>query len=1535
MMCMESHVSDSDKNWLYYLVRPTQLLVDVKSLSVAQQLSLLKQLLSQAEVADRRISGSARSDGLCENDGGPDRPHSSTLLFGTDGEPNTPYRKSKILNALSMQIAAGLKFNLNLFSVTYEIPVRLLARLYRILVTTTAKNSPVLQPLFDHAEDKENIFVVNPYARFTWNKLHPTTIYALVSYHIWCLQVSLVSSMLPQPFRNLTPIVAGLTEIPDLAFFTDNRVEVGVILGRSEESVSQLTQVLSQLDLLKFARPHPSAFPLVGPGLPPALGAPAYMDVDDATKHESDQVNSNISIRDAEVLSTEFISCSLNFVLGRYAFQKQHFEEAEEKFGAALSTMLEAQLTYTEEVGVTPSLLEVYLKACQSTKVDHPLPVTVPAGAYPSHFVQSFCVRLERSVLEQKEAGEPFWRESLNCSGLVESSYLKLLKPEDISAEDHLVQVLMEDVHSEDRGSKELIVPIDQSLRERLAQLCSLYTVSWSSRSMPSTLRPTKLPKLERALVTDEARKFESCQQLFTKVVVCNTVERLVSGFFTAPAQLTVLLFTAPATSSLSNDYNDEHSLPQIDPQLGRDFLLDCLACFLRVAINRSTCWARRQCEFVYQFITYLVQQGINWLGGGLTTQARESALSTMQFNFTGFLNALVSHCLFTLLPTDCQAFVQSLVGSPSSIFDDSKKDSVRRFGVDTNLWGLHGLARALEYRSSGSSEPGERRDVKWTSNDPPDSHFKSTLDIDMRNPNTSVFTNPPSATNRISSDRERDLFCDSTPTTHSSFEVSMLLASYSPSDVNTNVRRLLKSMPAWAILELNASWLPVLRQLVGLELFSGPSFTGILDENVIDILLTHEPHVATLLVAMVQLAMASVALQLQTTTELAHARSLLLAAMNGLASLTAVYCTPCHLGRITDAFQWLRAAVQHELFLSELLEVFLAPAHTTSVPNRDVQEGNTSSQNQSIRRYHWSDLSRRAKVCLYHAAGLHQNASELDNKMSATILFAVSPPLVIAAACFLLMNHEHYFLLPPAKHSKSSGSGLPKGPLSGRGPYSGPLGLIRALLRLHRTASSMNVSCSSSTDSACAIDVPGSSDSTRSSVTDWVNDSTSTPPSRSNPANRPQTHSLKTSINNLWNLVLFGCLVPELTEQQQQSQDVAGPTVFDGKTERSQIRIPILILIARMLASSARSVKPTSDSKWKGADLSSRANMSLNLLNHLLVCIAHITHAICPSFRLPQPPIPVDAIATYQSAAESRVAVNEAKSENHRPVEGGRKRSRWDPSPQTPSEPDKPALSVNSSAATSLLFNSMWPSDSPATAQLPNDAVHGVLYELLSCALACWPTRMDWLHLRAELEFVRKQYRAAISSYLEICAISTESFTRPLPGFVKNEEFIFRMVHSCLAIGLLGESVVLCQLCPDNGMIEFGLQLIAGMVDIPASDALSNANNDGNDAPAAHLHLHQELYQKHRARGACGGLLNPTPLDCLDSYADYIWDVRLLETLSTSALGQGALELHAKFNAFLSVPELNCNNPPHVLSETADARALEFLAMMAEKHMT
>ncbi|KAF7232136.1 hypothetical protein EG68_09909 [Paragonimus skrjabini miyazakii] len=290
----------------------------------------------------------------------------------------------------------------------------------------------------------------------------------------------------------------------------------------------------------------------------------------------------------------------------------------------------------------------------------------------------------------------------------------------------------------------------------------------------------------------------------------------------------------------------------------------------------------------------------------------------------------------------------------------------------------------------------------------------------------------------------------------------------------------------------------------------------------------------------------------------------------------------------------------------------------------------------------------------------------------------------------------------------------------------------------------------------------------------------------------------------------------------------------------------------------------------------------------------------------------------------KSESTKSEADSESEKPSEHRsvrRKRSRWDPVSAEEHARGQTVSSIELGAAPStdfLLFSNLWPTEIPMNSQLPSEVVCNLLHEVLTTALTMQPDRLDWLLLRAELEFVREQYQHALLTYLEICALATYSFIRPIPAFICCEHFISRLVHTCRTLDLFAESVILCQLVPGGSLIGLGLQLISKRLDstLESTPSFVEPNSVSNENKP-------------------GVKPTQTTKHCLDNYIDYIWDVRLLETLSQNALAQGALALHAKFNAHISIPELNSGNPSHVLSDSAQARSLEFLSLMADKYLT
>ncbi|VEL21593.1 unnamed protein product [Protopolystoma xenopodis] len=184
-----------ETGWLYYLVQPSSLLSHFIEMNDAKKTYLLREFLSQAEICDRRSSqpslpvvlkrlaplsniSASKSDSsdLCD----------AFRSFDAENiDLSQNYSKSRVLDTLALQTAAELKFNVNLFSITAEIPIRLLARLYRIFISSASQMSRTNSD--DLLAGSE--VPINPYDVVDWASLHPLTLYAVMIYHLWCLQV--------------------------------------------------------------------------------------------------------------------------------------------------------------------------------------------------------------------------------------------------------------------------------------------------------------------------------------------------------------------------------------------------------------------------------------------------------------------------------------------------------------------------------------------------------------------------------------------------------------------------------------------------------------------------------------------------------------------------------------------------------------------------------------------------------------------------------------------------------------------------------------------------------------------------------------------------------------------------------------------------------------------------------------------------------------------------------------------------------------------------------------------------------------------------------------------------------------------------------------------------------------------------------------------------------------------------------------------------------------------------------------------------
>lgn len=142
----------------------------------------------------------------------------------------------------------------------------------------------------------------------------------------------------------------------------------------------------------------------------------------------------------------------------------------------------------------------------------------------------------------------------------------------------------------------------------------------------------------------------------------------------------------------------------------------------------------------------------------------------------------------------------------------------------------------------------------------------------------------------------------------------------------------------------------------------------------------------------------------------------------------------------------------------------------------------------------------------------------------------------------------ERDFLLPSTKRAQSSIACLPKGSLPARNSILGGLDLIRALLRLHEAVSTVASQLDSSENGE-----------------KWDG----TPPTPDGDTRSAQADRVKTAINNLLNLVIFGCLVPELGNSTHGSENnitsSGGMFLFTKYTTPLSVRhdsIPLVVIM-------------------------------------------------------------------------------------------------------------------------------------------------------------------------------------------------------------------------------------------------------------------------------------------------------------------------------------------------------------------------------------
>ena len=167
-----------NKDWFSYVLEPHTLLLDLDKYPDDVKLRLMRSFLSQAECHDRRLSSIPTNDDVGQtnvNHSSPTPSNNSVAIT---------YDKSKTLDSLAAIIAAHFRFNLNLFAgIVTELPLRLASRLYRMLFLT------LLERNSGEATDRVIGACTTPYDMGSWESLEPTLAFAVLIYHLWCLQV--------------------------------------------------------------------------------------------------------------------------------------------------------------------------------------------------------------------------------------------------------------------------------------------------------------------------------------------------------------------------------------------------------------------------------------------------------------------------------------------------------------------------------------------------------------------------------------------------------------------------------------------------------------------------------------------------------------------------------------------------------------------------------------------------------------------------------------------------------------------------------------------------------------------------------------------------------------------------------------------------------------------------------------------------------------------------------------------------------------------------------------------------------------------------------------------------------------------------------------------------------------------------------------------------------------------------------------------------------------------------------------------------
>ncbi|KAM7539416.1 hypothetical protein Aperf_G00000047577 [Anoplocephala perfoliata] len=307
----------SDLDWFLYALEPRLLSQNLINISDEDLVKLIRIFLFHADRHEIRNANSITN-----------RDHAPSGVV-------ISYNKAKTFDNLALIIVTHFRFSVNIFSgIVSEIPLTLALRIYRSLINTLLKRE-------DH--NAGDVLWSNPIFIdiCSWDGLTATLAYSALVFHLWCLQIVISNSTIPQPCRNQTPSVYGLSELPDGSYLSSN---------------AGLRKNLYECHLISVQRLQGLLLCLTGQNQIPLFMRPTIADF-------SNQIDEDDQRR--PLLSSNMVISGVAIVLGRLAFEKNLMSKAFELFSLAKEKMIAEKLEYIEEVGCTSQMIDYYLICCQ------------------------------------------------------------------------------------------------------------------------------------------------------------------------------------------------------------------------------------------------------------------------------------------------------------------------------------------------------------------------------------------------------------------------------------------------------------------------------------------------------------------------------------------------------------------------------------------------------------------------------------------------------------------------------------------------------------------------------------------------------------------------------------------------------------------------------------------------------------------------------------------------------------------------------------------------------------------------------------------------------------------------------------------------------------------------------------------------------------------------------------------------------------------------------------------------------------------